>query len=367
MIDLATYKPPEYHYPETPPWLIGALRREFSMFVPPKVKPPVRQVGLFPTLEDQVEEALPKIMAARRSVKKRVKMIAGKFGVTEKEAERAYKVALQRISDRFAYEHYERNKEWYAWVGSEEHKEYARLYMEDVERRNREADEDFRRRIAEGKEHVIRTDHISPSRNMKAAELKVCAERLGVLLSDEDLETWESQPWHDPRPWPNDPDEREARLEQQRAAWEKSQAEKEAILQRLYPIADRLLSMLDRPKFWDGIGQFPLSWAVQKMRITEKDLRIVYARKFARVALGDESTLFTAHTFYAPKPGDEPPRKEYEPPKCSKCGKELTYNEVGLCSKLGWKDICQQCAGVSDEWVKDAIRYYKSTGCSLFI
>lgn len=294
MIDLATFQPPEYQEFKRPHG--GKFMPAFRIDPyrhPKTTPPPPLQVGLFPTLEERLEPELIKIMAKRRSKKARLKMISDKLDCSVKEAEKAMAAVLARLREQYEYDDYLRNKEWYAWVHTPEHREYMRLFAEDLARQRAEEQAKFDKAIAEGREHVI---------------------HIGTVDSPE------------------------------------------------------VLRMLDNPSLYDnGTMSAPVSYAIRH-RLTENDLRIMLARGYAKVVYGDERTLFTAHTYYQWTEADEKPRyKEYEPPVCSVCGKELTYNEVGLCSKLGWNDICQKCAGVSDEWVKDTIRFYKSSGCNLFI
>lgn len=129
---------------------------------------------------------------------------------------------------------------------------------------------------------------------------------------------------------------------------------------------EEILGLLDSPEIYMYTLQTPVSCAI---RLTEKDLRILLARGHAKVTLGDEDTLFTAHTFYEPQPQDEEWKPHvFEAPKCAECGCELDYNQIGLSQKLGVNPYrCQKCLGVSDDYRRDLERFYKSQGCTMFI
>ena len=62
-------------------------------------------------------------------------------------------------------------------------------------------------------------------------------------------------------------------------------------------------------------------------------------------------------------------------PVCVKCGKTLTYNEIGAYRKFvnrGAKDfLCKECLakrlGISPERIDQKIEEFKLQGCTLFV
>ena len=369
---------PEYHDPDP-------LTSRYVLPLVPPVRAATRpvQIGLFALpdtrtpLEIAVENALPEILLKFPTKRGRISRIARKFKVTKEEAEKVCKAAESRVIFRLKREHWERNKEWYAYVGTPEYLEYCRAYCAECDRRLAEDKARFDEAIANSTEHVVVVEAVKPGTNMRGSELQVCAQRLGVTITDEQVHTWDTVPTLLSEPGGDlEPEERDERSERQHALWDGHLKAKEALVESLRPATDKLLSLLDNPRYWANVtcDQFPVSWGAKQTRITEKDLRIMVARKFARVILGDERTLFTAHEFYQWAEADSEGRSsrgsaaDYEPPTCAVCGRELTYNEIGLCSKLGYNPPkCMDCLEYDKAEFDNIIQFYKNSGCTLFI
>ena len=290
MIQVPGITPPEYtelKYPVGMDGIVGVnpLRK-------PRTSPPLSQGGLFgESLVTQVQGMLPRLVLQRKTRKARCRLIVASINVALGEAEKAYDKAVECIQAQFEYEHYVKNQEWYDWIGTPEYEDYVRSYLAEIDRRCKEEDEDFRRRIDKGKEHVISI----------------------AAVNDEEV-----------------------------------------------------LSLLDYPERYISAIQTPISSAI---RLTEKDLRILLARGHARVILGDQDTLFTAHEFYEPSDEDEEGEPYvFETPRCAECGAEMDYNQIGVSRKFGVEPVkCQKCLGVSDDYRRDLERFYKSQGCTMFI
>lgn len=290
MIQVPGIIPPEYTESEYPVGMAGMV--SVSPLRKPRTSPPLSQGGLFgESLVTQVRGMLPRLVLQRKTRKARCRLIATSLNVALGEAEKAYDKAVECIQARLEYEHYVKNQEWYDWIGTPEYEDYVRSYLAEIDRRCKEEDEDFSRRIDDGNEHVISI----------------------TAVNDEEV-----------------------------------------------------LGLLDYPERYISAIQTPISSAI---RLTEKDLRILLARGHARVILGDEDTLFTAHKFCEAQEDDEEWKPHvFETPKCAECGAEMDYNQIGLSRKFGVEPVkCQKCLGVPDEYRRNLEWFYKSQGCTMFI
>ena len=278
---------PEYEDSTDP-----AIMRLVSPFHAPVRTPPARQLSLMPTLEDQVEEELPRLLRYAYETA-RIRAIMRRFEVSKAEAARAYRVAFKRYAEQQAYEHYKRNQAWYEWVGTEDHRRYVQAYMAELDRREKERSVEFDRKLAAGEEHVVK---IAP-------------------IEDEEMV--------------------------------------------------RLLNNPDAARL-DFHG--PWQAFIDRLKLTEYDARVLVARKAVAVVMGDPETLIAKHKFYRPDDRAEREPNQEELIKCDVCGAVLDYNAVGLCNKLGQSPYrCAACMGLDEKEAQSIIRYYRSSGCTMFI
>ncbi len=149
-MECADFPAPRYEPPSDFLTMERLIRRYHAT-----VPPPPKQLSFVPSLEDQVEEQLPRLMLLRKQTKARIKAVAKRFGVELKPAATAYSKALQRYQHRMAYEHYLQNKAWYDWVGTDDYRRYVTEYMGEIDRRERERIAEFWQRIEAGEEHVV--------------------------------------------------------------------------------------------------------------------------------------------------------------------------------------------------------------------
>lgn len=278
---------PEYEDSTDP-----AIMRLVSPFHAPVRMPPARQLSLLPTLEDQVEEELPRLLRYAHETA-RIRAIMRRFEVSKAEAARAYRIAFKRYAEQRAYEHYKRNRAWYEWVGTEDFRRYVQAYMDELDKRERERKEEFERRLAAGEEHVVQ---ITPIQDEEVLRLL------------------------------NNPD----------------------------------AARLDFHGPWQAF--------IDTVKLTEYDARILLAKKAIEIRQGDPETILSKHRFYslADQAAREP--DEVEPIRCDACGAVLDYNTIGLCNKLGQSPYrCVACMGLDEKEAQNIIRYYKSSGCTMFI
>jgi len=113
--------------------------------------------------------------------------------------------------------------------------------------------------------------------------------------------------------------------------------------------------------FYEGDVQ---TWLNIKSLTKEEWAELIKSNRFILLE-GDPETLFDYD--FQERKEKEAVKIEPKAIKCKKCGVELEHNIISLNQKLGWREFsCLKCAGVTEEWAESAIRYYKSTGCTMF-
>lgn len=123
--------------------------------VPYKEPLPPKQLSMWPTVEERIKEALPKIMMQRKQIKPRVKIIAKKFDLTEKEARKAYHRALEQMQLEMRREFYLDNQAYFEWEHTPEHFAYVKWWMSVLGEINRQQEKAAEKRIEDGEEHTI--------------------------------------------------------------------------------------------------------------------------------------------------------------------------------------------------------------------
>lgn len=135
--------------------------------------------------------------------------------------------------------------------------------------------------------------------------------------------------------------------------------------------AKDLLPVLDNVIWANMICSSPITFLIDQSGLTENDARILWANGYMRLVLGREETLFD-HKFLTQEEFETRQAKRREEDikrraKCERCGKMLSYNEIGFATKLGQTGFCPTCLGADEEYVQSVARHYKSTGCQMFI
>ncbi|HHW03381.1 MAG TPA: hypothetical protein GXX35_11355 [Thermoanaerobacterales bacterium] len=273
---------PEYKRPEGE--FAYLVRREFI----PVKQPPIEQISLFPTIEDDIYQNIQQLLKKFKKHKARIKNIANKYNIDEKAAKKYYEAALQKFIHKLNYEHYLRNKEYLEWMYTPEAQTYFRQYIQECDERVRRYEQEFKQRITQGKEHVV-----------------------SIIINDPELS-----------------------------------------------------KLLDNPAFSKINYHGPFSSLLNIPGITEHDTKILLARGYIQIEQGDPDTILK-YNF--------PAKKEENTNRfvCIECGIELDYNDIGLNKKLGAKDErfykCPRCLGMTEEEEESTIRFYRSSGCNMFI
>lgn len=147
--------PPEpYNFQEAPiPQILHRIPHILLMQRPPD--PPVKQMTLFPTLEEKVYDRLGHYLARYKHKITRLKHISKEYDVDLPAARKAYEAAFDRLSQKATYEHYQRNREYIQWFHSPEGRQYFKNFKDWCDARLARNQAEFERRLADGVEHVV--------------------------------------------------------------------------------------------------------------------------------------------------------------------------------------------------------------------
>lgn len=279
--NIPQYKRPEgeFTYLILPPWRIKSSIFKGAM---------AEQLSLFPSIEDEIYQDMPKLLKQYKGTSTRIKNIAKNYGISINKAQKLYKAAFEKFVYELNRKHYLENKEYFDWLETPEAAAYIKQYIqkcdEEYERRKRE----FEQRIREGKEHVVR-----------------------IEVNDNELQ-----------------------------------------------------KLLDNP-FYANIQYYgPFSALIQSSGLTEHDAKILWVNKHIQIEKGNPETILSY---------DFPPKRteNHNKFKCIICGAELDYNDIGINKKLGAKHErffkCPKCIGITDDKKESIVRFYRSTGCNMFI
>ncbi|WP_422446001.1 hypothetical protein [Thermoanaerobacterium sp. DL9XJH110] len=118
-------------------------------------KPIQEQISLFPTIEDEIYQDMPKYLKRYSRHKTRIKNIAKKYNIDGKTAKKYYKAAYHRFVYELNYKHFMRNKEYFEWLHTPEAEEYIRQYIQECDEQTERYKKEFEQRIRDGKEHVV--------------------------------------------------------------------------------------------------------------------------------------------------------------------------------------------------------------------
>lgn len=279
--NIPQYKRPEgeFAYLILPPWRIKSSIFKGAM---------AEQLSLFPSIEDEIYQDMPKLLSEYQRASTRIKSIAKKYSISINKAKKLYKVAF----DKFVYElnrkHYLENKEYFDWLETPEAAAYIKQYIQKCDEEYERRINEFEERVKKGLEHVVRLE-----------------------VNDPELE-----------------------------------------------------KILDNPFFANVIYYGPFSTLLEGPGLTEYDARILWTRGYIQIEHGNPDTILNYN--FPPKRTDNPDKF-----RCIICGAELDYNDIGINKKLGAKHErffkCPKCIGITDDKKESIVRFYRSTGCNMFI
>lgn len=116
----------------------------------------------------------------------------------------------------------------------------------------------------------------------------------------------------------------------------------------------------------------PMQRWIDLYRVTPADVQALLDASVLRLVEGNPETLIIGHTWPGP---DEPDARcepavpvDVGPERCADCGAELTHNVVSLNVKLGYHPPrCLKCLDLTEEEAEGIIRYYRDSGCTMFV
>lgn len=131
---------------------------------------------------------------------------------------------------------------------------------------------------------------------------------------------------------------------------------------------DEVIRLLDAT--WWGTGGYygPMDYLVYDLKhITRHDAQILLRRGYMQVIDGDPDTVLHAYDY----PREVMQKYRQEPVRCTRCGRGLHYNVVGVNQKLGAKSEehyrCIDCLGISEAYAQSMVERFRSDDCPLFV
>lgn len=169
--------------------------------------------------------------------------------------------------------------------------------------------------------------------------------------------------------WRYSPDGRaaiERYMAERDRAYQDSLTEDVAHVVEISGIDEELARLLDCD-WWIGTSyRGPMECLASLQQLTRRDAEILLRRGCLRVLEGDADTLLTAYEYPATIE-----RRYVEPIRCAACEAIVSYNLVGLNHKLGRQEEqhyrCLDCLGVTAEWARAAVEWFKGNDCPLFV
>lgn len=129
-------------------------------------KPPlIRQLTLFPTLEEQFLNELPDILKRGTYKITQIKWLAKKYNVPILAAKKAYKNAMRFERDRVLYEDYCRFKDYFDWKETPDYLQYCKNNIAELDAQLAKKIEIIDIKINNGEEHIVLIDELSDSLN----------------------------------------------------------------------------------------------------------------------------------------------------------------------------------------------------------
>jgi len=120
-----------------------------------KDPPSPRRIGLWPTLEEQVLEALPVIITQRKTDRARIRMVAERFDIQERDAKRLFHSAIEQLKHEMQYEFYRGNKTYFDYEHTPEYYAHCRWFLRTLDEINKRQDEEAEQKIDAGQDHII--------------------------------------------------------------------------------------------------------------------------------------------------------------------------------------------------------------------
>ena len=121
----------------------------------PRKDPPLKQLTLFETFEDQVRTDIIKLKNKFIRKDTVIKHIAKNHELPISKAKTLYEKIVEEIRHELEYEYYIKNKDYFDWYKSEEGQKEIREYINTLEKRKQKRDQIFELKLQKGKEHVV--------------------------------------------------------------------------------------------------------------------------------------------------------------------------------------------------------------------